>query len=129
MFQQALQGTGAGGVTPSAPPPPGDDKARTTETIVPVVVSTFLIALGWLLILPLQRPSSDNADWILALTLDHPTPLHFAFLGAYFFSLQMLFRRYVLRDLRPSAYMAISIRIILAVIGTWIVTGARTALG
>jgi hypothetical protein len=30
-------------------------------------------------------------------------PLTYAFLGAYFFSLQMLFRRYVHRDLRGSA--------------------------
>ena len=43
----------------------------------------------------------------------------YAFLGAYFFSLQMLFRRYVREDLRKSAYLAVSLRIILAVIGTW----------
>ncbi len=30
-----------------------------------------------------------------------------------------LFRRYVLRDLRGSAYVAVSMRIILAVIGAW----------
>jgi hypothetical protein len=46
-------------------------------------------------------------------------PVQLAFLGAYFFSLQMLFRRYVMEDLGGSAYVAVSIRIILAVIGIW----------
>lgn len=41
----------------------------------------------------------------------------FGFLGAYFFSLQMLFRRFVVNDLRAKAYISVSIRIILAVIG------------
>jgi hypothetical protein len=48
-------------------------------------------------------------------------PVAFAFLGAYFFGLQALFRRYVRRDLRASAYVSISIRIVLAVIGIWVV--------
>ena len=45
--------------------------------------------------------------------------VNFAFLGAYFFIIQMIFRRYVLRDLRSNAFVSASIRIILAVIGTW----------
>lgn len=54
-----------------------------------------------------------------ALQPDDFSPVHFAFLGAYFFSLQMLFRRYVRRDLEPRAYIGVSLRIILAVIGVW----------
>ncbi len=117
------------GIVPGSSSSPEAEKASPTETKIPVVVSTLLIALGWLVTLPLQRPATGDTDWMSALSLDHSTPLHFAFLGAYFFSLQMLFRRYVLRDLRPSAYMAISIRIILAVIGTWIVTAAADGMG
>jgi hypothetical protein len=48
------------------------------------------------------------------------TPETFAFLGAYFFSLQMIFRRYVQKDLHGTAYVAASMRLILAVIGTWV---------
>jgi len=44
----------------------------------------------------------------------------FGFLGAYFFSLQMLFRRFVTNDLRAKAYITASIRIIMAMIGAWI---------
>jgi hypothetical protein len=53
--------------------------------------------------------------------------LNFAFLGAYFFGIQMLFRRFVRRDLSPNAYFAFSNRIILAVIGVWLVTAVYAA--
>jgi hypothetical protein len=128
VLDQAWKGLGPG-APPLSPTSQEAETSGTRETKVPIVLSTLLIALGWLVTLPLQRPYTDSADWMSALTLDHPTPLHFAFLGAYFFSLQMLFRRYVLRDLRPSAYMAISIRIILAVIGTWVLTATADTMG
>jgi hypothetical protein len=47
-------------------------------------------------------------------------PMIFAFLGAYFYSLQMVIRRFVRRDLGANAYNAISLRVILAVIGIWV---------
>jgi hypothetical protein len=56
------------------------------------------------------------------LTLE-PSPATFAFLGAYFFSIQMLFRRYVRADLRGSAYVAVVMRIVLALIGVWVLQG------
>jgi hypothetical protein len=93
----------------------------------PVLLSTLLIALGWLVTLPptlsAEEPVSNSVarlqvPWVEAF---RPTsaPVALAFLGAYFFSLQMLFRRYVLNDLGGTAYVAVSIRIILAVIGIW----------
>lgn len=93
----------------------------TAENAPPLILSTLLIALGWFVLLP-PTPGSDVA-WQQAFTADSE-PVHYAFLGAYFFSIQMLFRRYVLRDLRVSAYVAVSIRIILAVLGTWVLIRA-----
>lgn len=92
----------------------------TPETSAPLALSTMLIALGWLNILP-PFLQAKPADWTLTFLLVNK-PVHYAFLGAYFFSIQMLFRRYVLRDLRPSAYMAVTIRIVLAVVGTWVIS-------
>jgi hypothetical protein len=68
-------------------------------------------------------PGKEPADWAdrwLKALDPIRTPVRFAFLGAYFFCLQMLFRRYVRRDLRASAYVSVSLRITLAVIGTWV---------
>ena len=61
---------------------------------------------------------SEPAFWSVAFNVN-PDPIIYAFLGAYFFSLQMLFRRFVSEDLRKTAYLAVSLRIVLAVIGTW----------
>ena len=93
----------------------------TSETGIPIVIATLLIALGWLLALSPKSPGGAVFDL-------EKSPINFAFLGAYFFSLQMLFRRYVLRDLRPSAYISVSLRIILAVIGTSVFVAAAGAL-
>src|SRR6185369_5809264 len=67
-----------------------------------------------------DAPRGLSPKWLGAFTPES-TPVHFAFLGAYFFCLQMLFRRYVRRDLRASAYVAVALRIILAIIGIWVV--------
>src|SRR5829696_1666202 len=80
------------------------------STTIPIILATVLTALGWLVTLP---PYGGNEPLQIV-----EQPLTYAFLGAYFFSLQMLFRRYVRRDLRGSAYVAVAMRIILAVIGT-----------
>jgi hypothetical protein len=98
---------------------------------VPVLLSTLLVTLGWLVTLPFQVPDptvlfpgADSTapapvEWVQALS-PVSTPETFAFLGAYFFSLQMIFRRYVQKNLHGAAYVAASMRMILAVIGTWV---------
>lgn len=119
-------------------------KIFTAETAIPVVLATILIALGWLLALPPINPVGGSID--MAQTIEQTIvqtaqtllgdafkveedPIIYAFLGAYFFSLQMLFRRFVREDLRKSAYLAVSLRIILAVIGTWAAVTALKATG
>jgi hypothetical protein len=104
--------------------------AQATTTI-PVMLSTILIALGWLVTLPpAQAPDTvtSASTWARAIE-PTATPVTLAFLGAYFFSLQMLFRRYVRSDLGGSAYVAVAMRIVLAVIGTWVVMVASLQLG
>ena len=93
-------------------------------TAVPVFVATFLIGLGWIQFIPPwlggeSEESRGNAT-LHALLLYNELPALFAFLGAYFFSLQMLYRRFVTNDLRASAFISVAIRIVLAVIGAWL---------
>ncbi len=87
---------------------------------VPVLVTLVLLAIGWSVTLPpIKEMPEGRSAWVVALDATS-TPVTFAFLGAYFFSIQMLFRRYVRADLRGSAYVAVVMRIILALIGVWV---------
>ena len=105
----------------------------TPETTIPVVIATLLIGFGWFITLPPWTAGDVPEDTTIIEKLGHvlcPTKLtvHFAFLGAYFFALQMMFRRYVLKDLRANAFMATTMRIILAVIGTWAILQGVTLM-
>lgn len=101
----------------------------TADVAVPIVAATALFAIGWFLALPpAASAGGDDEIWRQIFSVnEHPTT--YAFLGAYFFSLQLLFRRFVREDLRKSAYVAVSLRIILAVIGTWAAITALKASG
>jgi hypothetical protein len=71
---------------------------------LPIMLSSVLIALGWLLILmPINPESLKNPAEFFNLVDPQPSPLSFGFLGAYFFALNMVFRRYVRSDLTPKA--------------------------
>jgi uncharacterized membrane protein len=104
----------------------GVGEVFTSETTPALVLSTVLLAVGWLSVLPPWEGDVKQLQgslWNQAFETG-TKPVHYAFLGAYFFSLQMIFRRYVLRDLRASAYVALSLRIILAVLATWVLEHA-----
>jgi hypothetical protein len=100
--------------------------------LVPVSLAFVFLAVGWLLTLPpvdsFPADEISQPRWLLALA-PNATPVTAAFLGAYFFSLQMLFRRYVRSDLRGSAYVAVVIRIVLAVLGIWIIQAVAKSSG
>ena len=96
----------------------------TIETLVPVLIATSLIAIGWLMVLPPWHLETNGVmvNRLSQVLITNDTPALYSFLGAYFFSVQMLYRRYIRNDLRVSAYVSVSLRIILAVIGTWVAT-------
>ena len=101
-------------------------KIFSPATAVPVFLATFLVGLGWIQFIPpllggelleLEIIENPRKPTLHADLLYEELPALFAFLGAYFFSLQMLYRRYVTNDLRASAFISVSIRVVLAVIG------------
>jgi len=90
---------------------------------LPITLSSVLIALGWLLILlPIMpTPPLGLADFF-NLVKPPPSALSFGFLGAYFFALNMVFRRYVRSDLTPKAYSHITVRLLVTTILVWAVS-------
>jgi hypothetical protein len=102
-------------------------------TIIPVLGATCLLALGWVCTLPPQNfkpyDGGDFPAWFRQWVVPTNSPEIFAFLGAYFFSLQMIIKRFVRHDLGANAYNAISLRILLAIVGVWIAIRTFTVFG
>jgi hypothetical protein len=91
--------------------PEGQARGRLARgTRWPVLVCAFVVTLGWLAAF---RPigSVENASSTRPLFIE-PNAWTFGFLGAYFFGLQLIARRYGRGDLKPKAYSYITIRIV-----------------
>jgi hypothetical protein len=95
-------------------------------SVTPVLLSTLLVTLGWTAaLLPTLDQISERTNPVGQLSLvefmaPRAEAFTFAFMGAYFFTLNMVFRRYVRADLGPKAYSHVSIRIIIAVVLSWV---------
>jgi len=85
----------------------------------PVLVCAFVVTIGWLAAF---RPvgALDAAAIQNPLSPQHTT-LTFGFLGAYFFGLQLIARRYSRGDLKPKAYGYITIRILTVAVLSWVI--------
>ena len=95
------------------------------ENLWPVAISTLLISVGWVMVVEPETifntsliPSGFQAS-------NKPVIPHeifnFGFLGAYFYILQMLVRRYFQNDLKTSAYVNSIMRIIVVIFLVWTV--------
>ncbi len=95
------------------------------ENIWPVAFATLLISIGWIMVI--QPESLFNYDFIQQKidlfskqNLSHEA-FSFGFVGAYFYILQMLVRRYFQNDLKTSAYVNSIMRIIIVMLLVWII--------
>jgi hypothetical protein len=79
-----------------------------------LLISTILITLGWSVALLPITPELQRV---------FTPPIIAGFLGAYFFAVNLIFRRYVRADLSHKAYSHISLRIISTFILVWIISG------
>jgi hypothetical protein len=107
---------------------PCDDRSSPplhTEKLAPVIMATILFSVAWVIVV-MPAP-------MFHLTLFGHAPhgtespsiplgtLRFGFLGAYFYTVQMLVRRYFQNDLKASAYHNATMRIVTVALLTWTV--------
>jgi hypothetical protein len=89
-----------------------------------VVVTTVLVTIGWMFVLTpqsLYEHSITPGDFTLKHLPEVPaTTFAFAFLGAYFYILQMLVRRYFQNDLKATAYINATMRIVIVILLVWV---------
>lgn len=91
-------------------------RRRHGDGFAPVVLQTLLMAFGWTAILLPFYGSSEGAGIV---TIGHVAvggplgaALAFGFMGAYWFNLQSLVRRYFQNDLRVDAYISSVMRLV-----------------
>ena len=90
-----------------------------------VVLATLLIAMGWSFVVDLEAVFGRTfvpSDVTIVTNLP-PVPekaFGFAFLGAYFYILQMLVRRYFQNDLKGTAYINATMRIVIVILLVWV---------
>jgi uncharacterized protein YjbI with pentapeptide repeats len=102
------------------------------ENVLPVVIATLLIAVSWIYIvnpgsvfdvtiIGQVNPATGNA-LTGGGTGEFPYEMiRFALLGAYFYVLQMLIRRYFQNDLKTSAYVNATMRFIVVILLVWVI--------
>jgi hypothetical protein len=90
-----------------------------------VVVATALVAVGWAFVLQPEGVFALEISRSVELTglpEDPPTgAFAFGFLGAYFYILQMLVRRYFQNDLKSTAYINATMRLVIVTLLVWAV--------
>jgi hypothetical protein len=87
----------------------------------PILVATLVITLGWILaLLPAGPiPADLQPDDLHTLLSPRLTATIYGFLGAYFFALNMILRRYARADLKPKAYSHIAVRFLVIIVLVW----------
>ena len=91
-----------------------------------VVFATLLITLGWTFVVYPETlfDTSIIPDFEPANLPAIPRETFaFAFLGAYFYILQMLVRRYFQNDLKATAYLNATMRIVIVILLVWVIDG------
>jgi len=107
---------------------PSDDASMPVllrDKIPPVATATILFTVAWVLVVmpaPLfhltlfgRTPDPSGSPYLPIDTI------RFGFLGAYFYSVQMLVRRYFQNDLKASAYLNATMRVVVVGLLTWTV--------
>ena len=86
----------------------------------PLFVATLILALGWTLTLLHPELEAVNTNELLDIFKPEESALTFGFLGAYFYTLNLVRRDYVRRDLWPRTYTSITVRVVVAVVLAWV---------
>jgi hypothetical protein len=98
------------------------DTGNSPFSILLLIVSTALLVNGWIIALtpigPVPATITNLADFFTP----NGSPFAFGFLGVYFFTINMIYRRYVRADLTPKTYAYITVRLLFTVVLVWAVS-------
>jgi hypothetical protein len=96
----------------------------------PILIATTVLTLGWAIALLDTKPTTAAGQGSLtALITPTPAAPTFAFLGAYFFTLNSVLRGFVRGDLRPKTYAQVATRIVGSVVLAFTLERLVTGVG
>jgi hypothetical protein len=96
----------------------------------PILIATAVLTLGWAVALLDTKPAAVVGQGSLtALITPTPAAPTFAFLGAYFFTLNSVLRGFVRGDLRPKTYAQVATRIVGSVVLAFTLERLVTGVG
>lgn len=104
---------------------------RPERFTVPLFLATLTAAVGSVLVVfsdgfaVIEKLATVGTISSVLIQISQAHPVAFGFLGAYFFSLQYLLRRYLARDLPPGVYMHLVVRTWIAMILTFVYATIR----
>jgi hypothetical protein len=78
--------------------------------------------MGWVMTIAPYSQLSEGSKSLMDFFNIEATPFTLGFLGAYFFSINMVFRRYVRADLTPKTYAYITVRLLVTLVLVWAVS-------
>jgi hypothetical protein len=105
---------------------PDDGRGRLTRgRRSPIICTTLILAFGWLLILlkagdRIEAGADRGTISFISLLDPSPSLVTYAFLGAYFFGIQLVWQGYLRADLRPKTYTTITVRVLIVVVLAWL---------
>jgi hypothetical protein len=96
-----------------------------SERLAPVILATMLFAVAWVVVVMPSPLFELSLFGRIPGNVESPTlpleTLRFGFLGAYFYVVQMLVRRYFQDDLKASAYLNATLRVVVVTLLAWTV--------
>ncbi len=90
--------------------------------ILLLFISTTLLVTGWLIVMGTLDGPAIGAKSLVEFFVPQRNVFTFAVLGSYFFTLNMVFRRYVRADLTPKTYAHITVRLLVTIVLVWVVS-------
>lgn len=98
------------------------DTGNSPFSILLLVISTSLLVMGWIITLTPLGSSHQELTNLIDFFVPVATPFTFGFLGAYFFTINMIYRRYVRADLTTKTYAYITMRLLVTLVLVWTVS-------
>jgi len=98
------------------------DSGNSPFSVLLLVISTALLVMGWVITLSPIGPSPTDIPSLIVFFTPDKSPFTLGFLGVYFFTVNMIYRRYVRADLTPKTYAYITMRLLITVVLVWAIS-------